>query len=148
MTRSTTASIGISILAVLLHGSPVLAEDHPAEASPVSVAPPVVALEEAMVAAAAAVEQSVVTLEIHGNSSSLQGLPQGMERFFPMDGLGSGFLSMTKERAIIDDMDPCVSHACAGLAPGCRGRSVGRGASGGGVERAPTAGCRRRSART
>ena len=91
MTRSTTASIGISLLAVLLHGSPVLAEDHPAEANPVSIAPSVVALEEAMIAAAAAVEQSVVTLEIHGNSSSLQGLPQGMERFFPMDGLGSGF---------------------------------------------------------
>lgn len=50
------------------------------------------AAESAFVEAAAAVQEAVVTLEIHGASTSLEGLPGGMERFFPMDGLGSGFI--------------------------------------------------------
>ena len=59
-----------------------------------------VALEEAFVDAAATAERAVVTLEIHGSSTSLEGLPSGMERFFPMDGLGSGFIIDSKGTVI------------------------------------------------
>ena len=50
------------------------------------------AAQSALVEAASAVQAAVVTLEIHGASTTLEGLPSGMERFFPMDGLGSGFI--------------------------------------------------------
>lgn len=50
------------------------------------------AVESAFIEAAAAVQDAVVTLEIHGSSVSMEGVPSGRSRFFPMDGLGSGFI--------------------------------------------------------
>ncbi|MEE2828661.1 MAG: trypsin-like peptidase domain-containing protein [Myxococcota bacterium] len=50
------------------------------------------ALETTFVEVAETARPSVVMLEVHGSKSNSEGLPPGMERFFPIDGLGSGFI--------------------------------------------------------
>jgi serine protease Do len=68
------------------------------------------AVESTLIDAAAAVQAAVVTLEIHGPSASMEGVPSGMERFFPMDGLGSGFIidadgTLLTNHHVIDDAE-------------------------------------------
>ena len=63
MTRFATASIGVSILSVLLLGGPDFGDDRSLESNSVPVAASVVALEEAVIAAAAAVEVATAAMQ-------------------------------------------------------------------------------------
>jgi len=70
----------------------VLSQPGAAGAAPADPLQTVRALESVLVGVTEAVRPSVVLLEVHGSSLAGERLPPGAERFFPVDGLGSGVI--------------------------------------------------------